>query len=75
MLTCSDTHGTDVTPLQSPQTPPLFVTHIEVRHARFLELVPQPPRDDLDGDVVSDDSADAGQGGLGGTERGHDSDM
>lgn len=76
MLTCSGTHGTQTSP---PSTPchhrlSLFVTHIKVRHARLLELVPQPPRDDVNGDVVSDDSTDAGQGGLGGTERGHGSD-
>lgn len=39
-------------------------TYIKVRHARLFELVPQSPGDDVNGDVVSDDSTDAGQRGL-----------
>lgn len=41
---------------------------MEVRHAGLFELVPQSARDDVHGDVVSDDPADAGQGRLDRTE-------
>lgn len=44
--------------------------HIKVLHAGFLELVPESSRNHVDGNVVSDDSADAGQGGLDGTQGG-----
>lgn len=46
------------------------VTYVKVRHAWFFELVPESPGDDVNWDVVSDDSADAGQGGLDRTEGG-----
>lgn len=49
------------------------VAYIEVWHARFFEFVPESPGDDVHRDVVSDDSTDAGQGGLDRTERGHQS--
>ncbi len=44
------------------------VTHIEVWHARFFKLVPESSGDDIHWDIVSDDSTDAGQGGLDRTE-------
>lgn len=40
---------------------------MEVRHAGFFELVPEPPRDHVHRDVVSDHSTEAGHGGLDGT--------
>lgn len=49
------------------------VTYIEVWHARLFELVPESPGDDVNRDVVGDDSADAGQGGLDRTEGGRHS--
>lgn len=45
------------------------LTHVEVWHAGLLELVPQPARDDFDGNVVSDHPAGAGQGRLDRTGR------
>lgn len=73
MLTCSDTNTQHVmeNKVSSHKKDDLVFgtfTYIKVRHARLFELVPQSPGDDVNGDVVSDDSTDAGQGGLGGTE-------
>lgn len=47
-----------------------IVTYVEVGHAGLFELVPQPARDDFNGNVVGDDPTDAGQGRLDRTETG-----
>lgn len=47
------------------------LSYIEVWNARFFEFMPESPGDNVNWDVMSDDSTDAGQCGLYRKKRGH----
>jgi len=66
MLTCRDGRKTGHASCvrSRARTPDREVTYMEVRHAGFFELVPEPPGDDVHRDVMGDDPTGAGHGGL-----------